>query len=189
MKKAIFIDRDGTLLREPADEQIDALDKVAFVPGAISGLRALTGLGYELVMASNQDGLGTASFPEETFWPAQNFLLQTLEGEGVVFDDILIDPSMPEEHSPNRKPGTGMFGKYLDGSYDLAASWVVGDRETDRQLAANLGAQALLVGEHSWAEIAETRNRAVSRIANSFFMGTSSFNYFNAGAPIGGSRQ
>ena len=132
MKKAIFIDRDGTLLREPADEQIDALDKVAFVPGAISGLRALTGLGYELVMASNQDGLGTASFPEETFWPAQNFLLQTLEGEGVVFDDILIDPSMPEEHSPNRKPGTGMFGKYLDGSYDLAASWVVGDRETDR---------------------------------------------------------
>ena len=156
MKKAIFIDRDGTLLREPADEQIDALDKVAFVPGAISGLRALTGLGYELVMASNQDGLGTASFPEETFWPAQNFLLQTLEGEGVVFDDILIDPSMPEEHSPNRKPGTGMFGKYLDGSYDLAASWVVGDRETDRQLAANLGAQALLVGEHSWAEIAET---------------------------------
>ena len=156
MKKAIFIDRDGTLLREPADEQIDALDKVAFVPGAISGLRALTGLGYELVMASNQDGLGTASFPEETFWPAQNFLLQTLEGEGVVFDDILIDPSMPEEHSPNRKPGTGMFGKYLDGSYDLAASWVIGDRETDRQLAANLGAQALLVGEHSWAEIAET---------------------------------
>ncbi len=156
MKKAIFIDRDGTLLREPADEQIDALDKVAFVPGAISGLRALTGLGYELVMASNQDGLGTASFPEETFWPVQNFLLQTLEGEGVVFDDILIDPSMPEEHSPNRKPGTGMFGKYLDGSYDLAASWVVGDRETDRQLAANLGAQALLVGEHSWAEIAET---------------------------------
>ena len=156
MKKAIFIDRDGTLLREPADEQIDALDKVAFVPGAISGLRALTGLGYELVMASNQDGLGTASFPEETFWPAQNLLLQTLEGEGVVFDDILIDPSMPEEHSPNRKPGTGMFGKYLDGSYDLAASWVIGDRETDRQLAANLGAQALLVGEHSWAEIAET---------------------------------
>ena len=156
MKKAIFIDRDGTLLCEPADEQIDALDKVVFVPGAISGLKALTGLGYELVMASNQDGLGTPAFPEETFWPAQNLLLRTLEGEGVVFDDILIDPSMPEEKSPNRKPGTGMFGKYLDGSYDLAASWVIGDRETDRQLAANLGAQALLVGEHSWAEIAET---------------------------------
>ena len=156
MKKAIFIDRDGTLLREPADEQIDALEKLEFVPGAISGLRALTGLGYELVMASNQDGLGTPAFPEESFWPAQNLLLRTLEGEGVVFDDILIDPSMPEEHSPNRKPGTGMFGKYLDGTYDLAVSWVIGDRETDRQLAENLGAQALLVGEKSWAEIAET---------------------------------
>ncbi|MCR4859052.1 MAG: bifunctional histidinol-phosphatase/imidazoleglycerol-phosphate dehydratase HisB [Bacteroidales bacterium] len=156
MKKAIFIDRDGTLLREPADEQIDALEKVEFVPGAISGLRALTGLGYELVMASNQDGLGTPAFPEETFRPAQNLLLKTLEGEGIRFDDILIDPSMPEEHSPRRKPGTGMFGKYLDGSYDLASSWVIGDRETDRQLAANLGAKALLVGEMSWAQIAET---------------------------------
>ena len=156
MKKAIFIDRDGTLLREPADEQIDALDKVEFVPGAISGLRALTGLGYELVMASNQDGLGTPSFPEETFWPAQNLLLKTLGGEGIRFDDILIDPSMPEEHSPNRKPGTGMFGKYLDGSYDLAACWVIGDRETDRRLAENLGAKALLVGELDWAQIAET---------------------------------
>ena len=156
MKKAIFIDRDGTLLAEPADEQIDALDKVAFVPGAIGGMKVLSGLGYELVMASNQDGLGTPAFPEETFWPAQNLLLKTLEGEGVVFDDILIDPSMPEDNSPNRKPGTGMFGKYLDGSYDLAASWVIGDRETDRRLAENLGAQALLVGERSWAEIAET---------------------------------
>ena len=156
MKKAIFIDRDGTLLVEPDDEQIDALEKVEFVPGAISGMKALTGLGYELVMASNQDGLGTPSYPEETFWPAQNLLLHTLEGEGVVFDDILIDPSFPEDKSPNRKPGTGMFGKYLDGSYDLAASWVIGDRETDRQLAENLGAQALLVGEKSWAEIAET---------------------------------
>ena len=157
MKKAIFIDRDGTLLCEPADEQIDALEKLEFVPGAISGLRALTGLGYELVMASNQDGLGTPAFPEESFWPVQNLLLlRTLEGEGVVFDDILIDPSFPEDKSPNRKPGTGMFGKYLDGSYDLAASWVVGDRETDRQLAENLGAQALLLGEKSWAEIAET---------------------------------
>ena len=156
MKKAIFIDRDGTLLREPFDEQIDALEKVEFVPGAISGLKALTGLGYELVMASNQDGLGTPAFPEETFWPAQNLLLRTLEGEGVVFDDFLIDPSMPEENSPNRKPGTGMFGKYLDGSYDLSASWVIGDRQTDRQLAENLGARALLVGEMDWAQIAET---------------------------------
>lgn len=155
MKKALFIDRDGTLLREPADEQIDALEKVEFVPGAIGGLRALTDLGFEFVMASNQDGLGTPAFPEERFRPAQDLLLRTLEGEGVRFDDILIDPSFPEDGSPNRKPGTGMFGKYLDGSYDLSACWVIGDRETDRQLAENLGAKALLVGEHSWAEIAE----------------------------------
>ena len=156
MNKVIIVDRDGTLLKEPADEQIDALEKVVFVPGAISGLKALTGLGYQLVMASNQDGLGTPAFPEETFWPAQNLLLKTLEGEGVVFDDILIDPSFPEDKSPNRKPGIGMFGKYLDGSCDLSASWVIGDRETDRQLAANLGCRALLVGELSWAQIAET---------------------------------
>ena len=156
MNKVIFVDRDGTLLKEPFDEQIDALDKVEFVPGAISGLKALMGLGYELVMASNQDGLGTPAFPEETFWPAQNFLLKTLEGEGVVFNDFLIDPSFPEDKSPNRKPGIGMFGKYLDGSYDLSASWVIGDRETDRQLAANLGCRALLVGELSWGQIAET---------------------------------
>jgi imidazoleglycerol-phosphate dehydratase/histidinol-phosphatase len=156
MNKVIIVDRDGTLLKEPFDEQIDALEKVEFVPGAISGLKALTGLGYELVMASNQDGLGTPAFPEETFWPAQNLLLKTLEGEGVIFDDILIDPSFPEDDSPNRKPRTGMFGKYLDGSYDLSASWVIGDRETDRQLAGNLGAKALLVGEMSWEEIART---------------------------------
>ena len=168
MRKAIFIDRDGTLLCEPADEQIDSLDKVSFVPGAISGLKALCGLGYELVMASNQDGLGTPSFPEETFWPAQNLLLKTLEGEGIVFDDILIDRHFPEDGSPCRKPGTGMFGKYLDGSYDLASSWVIGDRETDLQLAANLGAKGLQVGPLSWAQIAETirsteRSAAISR--------------------------
>ena len=164
MKKAIFIDRDGTLLVEPDDEQIDALEKVEFVPGAISGMKALTGLGYELVMASNQDGLGTPAYPEETFWPAQNLLLNTLKGEGVVFDDILIDPHTPEDNSPNRKPGTGMFGKYMDGTYDLAASWVIGDRQTDRELARNLGAQALLVGEMDWAQIVETI-RSTSRSA------------------------
>ena len=156
MKKAIFVDRDGTLLSEPADEQIDSLEKVEFVPGAISGLKALVGLGYELVMASNQDGLGTPAFPESTFWPAQNLLLNTLKGEGVVFDDILIDRHFPADGSPCRKPGTGMFGKYLDGSYDLAGSWVIGDRETDLQLAANLGARGLQVGPMSWADIAET---------------------------------
>lgn len=168
MRKVIFIDRDGTLLREPADEQIDSLEKVAFVPGAISGLKALTGLGYELVMASNQDGLGTSAFPEDTFWPAQNFLLNTLKGEGVEFDDILIDRHFPADNSPCRKPGTGMFGKYLDGSYDLGASWVIGDRETDLELARNLGCRGLMVGPLSWAQIVETirsseRSAVVSR--------------------------
>ncbi len=155
MKKAIFVDRDGTLLKEPADEQIDSLEKVEFVPGAISGLKALADLGYELVMASNQDGLGTPAFPEETFWPAQNLLLKTLEGEGIRFDNILIDRSFPEENSPCRKPRTGMFGPYLDGSYDLPACWVIGDRETDLQLAANLGARGLQLGPLSWADIVD----------------------------------
>ena len=165
LKKAIFIDRDGTILVEPADEQIDSLEKFAFVPGAISGLKALTGLGYELVLVSNQDGLGTPSFPEDTFHPCQNLMLNTLKGEGIVFDNILIDRTFPHENAPTRKPGTGMLTAYMDGSYDLGACFVIGDRKTDAQLAENLGAKALLVGPMSWAEIAETvrtRSRQVT---------------------------
>ena len=149
MKKAIFIDRDGTILTEPADEQIDSLEKLRFVPGVISALRALAGKGYELVMVSNQDGLGTASFPEETFWPAHNMMLDTLRGEGVEFDDILIDRSFPQDNSPTRKPRTGMLRRYMDGSYNLGASFVIGDRLTDMELAVNLGAQGIMVGESS----------------------------------------
>ena len=156
MKKAIFIDRDGTIIVEPEDEQIDSLEKLEFVPGAISGLRSVMKLGFELVIASNQDGLGTPSFPEEDFWPVQNKMLKTLEGEGIVFDDILIDRTFPQDGAPTRKPGIGMFGKYLGGEYDLAASFVIGDRETDMQLARNLGARGLKLPEMSWAEIAET---------------------------------
>ena len=163
MKKALFIDRDGTLLTEPADEQIDALEKFSFVPGAISGMKALSGLGFELVMVSNQDGLGTPSFPEETFYPCQNLLLDTLRGEGAVFDNILIDRSFPEDNAPTRKPRTGLLTAYMDGSYDLGASFVIGDRESDVQLAANLGATALQVGPLSWAEIAERVRRSVRR--------------------------
>lgn len=163
MKKAIFIDRDGTLLVEPADEQIDSLNKIAFVPGAISGMRAISGLGFDLVMVSNQDGLGTPSFPEEDFNPCQMLLLDTLQGEGVVFDDILIDSSFPEDNAPTRKPRTGLLTAYTDGSYDLAGSFVIGDRDTDVQLAANLGATALQVGPLSWAEIAERIRRSVRR--------------------------
>lgn len=155
MKKALFIDRDGTIIREPADEQIDSLEKLEFVPGAISALRSLAGRGYELVMVSNQDGLGTPSFPEETFWPAHNKMLATLAGEGVRFDDILIDRSFPADNAPTRKPRTGMLTAYLDGSYDLAASYVIGDRDTDMQLARNLGARGLLISPgHGWDAVA-----------------------------------
>lgn len=165
MKKAIFVDRDGTIIVEPADEQIDSLEKLEFVPGAISALKALSGLGYELVMATNQDGLGTPSFPEETYWPAHLKMLRTLEGEGVFFDDELVDRSFPEDGLETRKPGVGMFGKYLSGEYDLASSWVIGDRESDMQLAANLGAEGLMLGQLGWAEIVETIRRG-SRTAS-----------------------
>ena len=146
MKKALFIDRDGTLIVEPpVDRQVDSLEKLRFVPGAISGLRALSGLDFELVLATNQDGLGTPSFPEATFRPAHERMLATLEGEGVRFDDQLIDRTFETDDAPTRKPRTGMFGRYLDGSYDLAASYVVGDRPTDMLLARNLGARGILL--------------------------------------------
>lgn len=164
MTRAIFVDRDGTIIAEPEDEQVDSLEKLSFVPGAISALKALTGLGFELVMVTNQDGLGTAAFPEEDFYPAQNFMLRTLEGEGVVFNDILIDRHFPEDNSPCRKPGTGMFTKYLDGSYDLSGSYVIGDRDSDMELARNLGAKGLKIGQLSWDEIVRTI-RATERSA------------------------
>jgi imidazoleglycerol-phosphate dehydratase/histidinol-phosphatase len=145
MKRALFIDRDGTLIIEPpADCQIDSLEKLAFYPKIFRNLWFLRQhLDFEFVMVSNQDGLGTASFPEDTFRPAHNKMLEALEGEGITFDDILIDPSLPADHSPNRKPGTGMLGKYINGDYDLAHSYVIGDRLTDVELAANLGANAI----------------------------------------------
>lgn len=146
MKRVIFVDRDGTIITEPpVDYQVDSLEKLEFVAGAISGLKSIAELDYELVMASNQDGLGTDSFPEDTFWPAHTKMLRTLAGEGIFFDDQLIDPTLPEENSPTRKPGVGMFGKYLSGDYDMAASYVVGDRATDVELAYNLGAKAILL--------------------------------------------
>ena len=150
-KKAIFIDRDGTIIREPADEQIDSLEKLSFLPGVITALSSLMGKGYELVMVSNQDGLGTESFPEDTFYPAHNKMLEALAGEGIRFDAQLIDRSFPEDNAPTRKPRTGMLTAYMDGSYDLAASYVIGDRLTDVQLAKNLGAKAIMIGEPSAA--------------------------------------
>lgn len=144
-KKALFIDRDGTLVIEPpVDYQLDSLEKLEFYPKVIRNLYFIRErLDFEFVMVTNQDGLGTDSFPEETFWPAHNKMLKTFEGEGITFDDILIDRSFPEEHSPNRKPGTGMLKQYMNGDYDLSASFVIGDRLTDMQLAANLGAKGI----------------------------------------------
>ena len=158
MKQVLFIDRDGTILVEPEDEQIDSFEKFQFVEGVIRNLNFIrTKLDFEFVMVSNQDGLGTDSYPEKDFWPTHNLMLNTLKSEGVVFDNILIDKSFPEEHSPNRKPGTGMLLDYLSGGYDLAHSYVIGDRDTDRQLAANLGCKALILGDNvkSWDEISE----------------------------------
>ena len=150
MKKALFIDRDGTLIREPEDEQIDSLEKLEFLPGVFRNMHFIAkNLDYELVMVTNQDGLGTDSFPEETFWPAHNKMLQAFENEGVVFKDILIDRSFPEDNAPTRKPRTGLMGKYLSGGYDLTNSYVIGDRLTDIELAKNLGAKGILINDGS----------------------------------------
>jgi len=146
MKKALFIDRDGTLVVEtPSDDLHVSVENLQFLPGAISGMKTLAGLDYELVMASNQDGLGSPSYPEHIFWDSHRIVLGTLAAEGVYFDDQLIDPTMPAEGAPTRKPGTGMFGKYLSGDYDMAASYVIGDRLTDVLLARNLGARGILI--------------------------------------------
>lgn len=145
-KKALFIDRDGTLIYETEDEQIDSLEKLEYLPKVFRNMYFIQkNLDYELVMVTNQDGLGTSSFPEETFWPVQNKVLNAFEKEGVIFDDILIDRSFPHENLPTRKPGIGMLGKYLNGDYDLANSFVIGDRLTDIQLAKNLGAKGILI--------------------------------------------
>jgi imidazoleglycerol-phosphate dehydratase/histidinol-phosphatase len=148
MKKILFIDRDGTLVIEPPiDYQLDSLEKLEFYPKVMRNLGFVRSkLDFEFVMVTNQDGLGTTSFPEETFWPAHNLMMKTLEGEGITFDDICIDRSFPEENAPTRKPRTGMLTKYIDNSaYDLAGSFVIGDRPTDVELAKNLGCRAIFL--------------------------------------------
>ena len=145
-KKVLFIDRDGTLVIEPpVDYQLDSLEKLEFYPKVFRNLGFIRSkLDFEFVMVTNQDGLGTSSFPEETFWPAHNLMLKTLEGEGITFDEILIDRSFPEDNAPTRKPCTGMLTKYLNNpEYDLAGSFVIGDRPTDVELAKNLGCRAI----------------------------------------------
>ena len=159
MKKILFIDRDGTLIEEPADEQIDDFAKLKFTKGVFRNLGFIRSkLDFEFVMVSNQDGLGTNSFPENTFWPVHNFILQTLEGEGITFDDILIDRHFPEDNAPTRKPAIGMVEKYInDKQYDIAGSYVIGDRETDMLFAQNIGCKSLILGKNGmdWDKIAE----------------------------------
>lgn len=167
MKRALFIDRDGTLVIEPpVDYQLDSLEKLEFYPKVFRNLYFIRKqLDFEFVMVTNQDGLGTDSFPEDTFWPAHNKMLKTLEGEGIRFDDILIDRSFPEANSPNRKPRTGMLGRYLSGEYDLANSYVIGDRLTDMQLAVNLGAKGIwLRSDDSEAQQLLMENPAISPV-------------------------
>lgn len=151
MKKVLFIDRDGTLILEPPiDFQVDSLEKLEFYPGVFQWLgRIANELDYELVMVTNQDGLGTTSFPEETFWPAHNKMLTAFKNEGILFENILIDSSLPEDNASTRKPRTGMLNTYLYGNYDLKKSFVIGDRLTDVELATNLKAQAIYLGNSS----------------------------------------
>jgi imidazoleglycerol-phosphate dehydratase / histidinol-phosphatase len=153
-KKALFIDRDGTLIKEPPiDFQVDSLEKLEFFPKVFRNLFNIQkNLNYELVIVTNQDGLGTNSFPEDTFWPTQNKMLQAFENEGITFDDIIIDKTLPEENAPTRKPRTGLLSKYTNGDYDLANSFVIGDRLTDIQLAKNLGAKGILLNNGDLSE-------------------------------------
>jgi imidazoleglycerol-phosphate dehydratase/histidinol-phosphatase len=183
MKKVLFIDRDGTLVIEPPiDKQLDSLEKLSYYPEVFQYLsRIALELNYELVMVTNQDGLGTVSFPEETFWPAQYKIIEAFKNEGVIFSEVLIDKSFAHENKPTRKPGTAMLGKYFNGACDLANSYVIGDRLTDVQLAKNLGCAAIYLNKdkcdeatlstNRWAEIyrylkAIPRTATFSRITN-----------------------
>ncbi len=150
MKKVLFIDRDGTIIRETEDEQIDNFEKMRFLPGAISNIAKIAAeTDYLLVMVTNQDGLGSDSFPEAHFWPVHNKMLQILEDEGIRFHEILIDPTRPADNAPTRKPGTAMLTHYMKGHFDLDNSVVIGDRATDVQLAQNLGCKAIFIGANT----------------------------------------
>ncbi len=183
MKKVLFIDRDGTLVIEPPiDFQLDSLEKLEYYPAVFQYLSSIAKeMDYELVMVTNQDGLGTASFPEETFWPAQNKIIEAFKNEGVVFKEILIDKSFPADNAPTRKPRTGMLTHYIKGNYDLNNSYVIGDRMTDVELAKNVGCKAIYISKEKtdaavlcttdWAEIyrflkAEPRQATVIRKTN-----------------------
>lgn len=156
-KKVLFIDRDGTIIKETADEQIDSFEKMIFYPKAFTYLGKIAKeLDYELVMITNQDGLGTDIFPEDTFWPVHNFIIKSFENEGVVFDNVFIDRTFPKDNADTRKPGTGMLTSYFSDEYDLANSFVIGDRLTDVELAKNLGAKGIFINDETHLGTGET---------------------------------
>ncbi|MEO6583045.1 MAG: histidinol-phosphatase [Ferruginibacter sp.] len=159
--KVLFIDRDGTLINEaPPTYQLDAFNKLTFYPHVFEYMRKIaTELRYELVLVTNQDGLGTDSFPEESFWPVHEFVMKSLENEGIVFNDVYIDKSFVADNSPNRKPGTGMLQNYLnDPLYDIPNSFVIGDRITDMQLAYNLGCKGIWLNNDTQLGNEELKN-------------------------------
>jgi len=149
-KRVLFIDRDGTIIKETVDEQIDAFDKMMFYPKVFTYLAKIAKeLDFELVMITNQDGLGTTAFPEETFWPVHNFILKSFENEGVIFKNVLIDRTFPHENAPTRKPGTALLQEYFSEEYDLKNSFVIGDRLTDIELAKNLGSKGIFINDNT----------------------------------------
>lgn len=169
MKKVLFIDRDGTLVVEPpVDKQLDSLEKLEFVPRVFRNLYNIKKyLDFDLVIVSNQDGLGTSLFPEEKFWPAQNMMLKAFENEDITFKKIHIDPTLPEENAPTRKPGTGMLTEYFQGDFDLAGSFVIGDRVTDIELAKNLGSKAIFfASEERRSELEEKNLQSVCALVS-----------------------
>ncbi|WP_405382158.1 bifunctional histidinol-phosphatase/imidazoleglycerol-phosphate dehydratase HisB [Maribacter sp. LLG6340-A2] len=168
-KRVLFIDRDGTIIKETVDEQIDAFEKMIFYPKAFTFLGKIAKeLDYELVMITNQDGLGTDVFPEDTFWPVHNFILKSFENEGVVFDKVFLDRTFPHENANTRKPGTGLLTEYFSDDYDLKNSFVIGDRLTDMELAKNLGAKGIFINDETnlgTGEITVKRDELDSHIA------------------------
>lgn len=150
MKRVLFIDRDGTIIKEPADEQIDAFDKLEFYPKVFQYLgRIAKELNYEIVMITNQDGLGTAVYPENTFWPVHNFIIKTFEAEEITFKEQFIDKTFARDNAPTRKPNTGLLTQYFSEAYDLANSFVIGDRLTDIELAKNLGSKGIYINDET----------------------------------------
>ena len=159
MKPVLFIDRDGTLIREPADEQIDSFEKLEFYPKVFQYLSKIANeLNFEIVMITNQDGLGTEVYPENTFWPVHNFVIKSFEQEGVVFEEQFIDRTFAKDNAPTRKPNTGLLTKYFSDDYDLANSFVIGDRLTDVELAKNLGAKGIFINDNTEFDREFSRN-------------------------------